>query len=590
MIRQKPISVLCSFVVIALLRSVCAYAGPLVLSGEVTLRCEADVPAVSLAVSDLMDDLERVLGKKARLVGAGAAAQVVVRIDSAAASTEGWVRETSSEAVTISGSDPLGTVFGLYAFARTELGIDPLWFWKELPPERRGSIRLEPGRTESTGPTFRFRGWFVNDEDLLTEWQEPSGRRFIRYPFYEQVISLEVADRIFEALLRSGGNLIIPASFVDVMNPPEAALVRRAAERGLYVTQHHIEPLGVSHFGFENYWQRKGQPKTFRYGDDPESVREVWRAFAAKWVELADDRVVWQLGLRGKADRAIWSSDESVSRADAGRAISGAIAEQWEMIRELDPRSHPPATTTLWLEGAELMTEGSLTFPDGITIVFADEGQSQQMQQDFHTTARQPSRTYGVYYHVGFWSRGPHLLQGTTPHRVKEVFDQVIAKGDTHYAIVNVCNIREHVLGIEAAMTAMHGPWDADAFLRAWSPPCLQEAYRLLMDSFITIDSERLLQDGAVFGAIRRLTSALAAGEHPSGGLPVQAFDQAIDKLDTLIAGYPADQIPPRTREFYDVHLLTQARMWRALLRCVRAMKLAGDEPGQLAEAEAALT
>ena len=230
-------------------------------------------------------------------------------------------------------------------------------------------------------------------------------------------------------------------------------------------------------------------------------------------MDLAGDRVVWQLGLRGKGDRSIWHSDASVSRAEAGRAISRAIAEQWEIVRRADPRPTPPATTTLWLEGSELMSAGSLAFPEGVTVVFADEGASQQMQKDFHETPRRPGRTYGVYYHVGFWSSGPHLLQGTTPGRVKEVFDRVIAKGDTHYAIINVCNIREHVLGIQAAMTAMRGPWDPDAFLRAWSPPCLRESYRLLVDSFIPIDRRRLLQDGAVFRAIRRYARALGEGK-----------------------------------------------------------------------------
>lgn len=561
----------------------------LVLSGEVTVRCETGDKAVSLAVGDLLVDFERVLGKRGRLARTGKPAQIVVKIDPAVGGREQWVRQVTSDGVTISGGDTLGAVYGVYEFARAELGVDPLWFWKDLVPEQRQNIRTGVGRAESTEPIFRYRGWFVNDEDLLTEWREPSGKRFIRYPFYSQVISLEVADRIFEALLRCGGNLVIPASFVDVMNPPEAALVRRAAERGLYVTQHHIEPLGVSHFGFENYWQARGEKKSFIYGDDPESVREVWRAFAEKWVELTGDRVVWQLGLRGKADTAIWNSDKSVSRAEAGRFISRAIAEQWKIVQDVDPRPRPPATTTLWLEGSKLMSEGSLTFPAGVTVVFADEGASQQMQDDFHKTPRQPERDYGVYYHIAFWSRGPHLLQGTTPGRVKNVFDQVIETGDTHYAVVNVCSVREHVLGIQAAMTAMRGPWNPDTFMREWSPPCLHESYRLLMGSFIPIEPDRVLQDGAIFQAIRRHASALREGKPQPAGRPIKDFNEAIGKVNRVIDDYPSEEVPQHMRNFYDVHLLTQAKMWRALLRCIRALKLAGDSPAYLVDAEAAL-
>src|SRR5690606_41153973 len=67
------------------------------------------------------------------------------------------------------------------------------------------------------------------------------GPRSIDYPFYSQVIDYAMADRIFEALLRLGGNLIIPASFVNILNPPEAELVRRAAARGLRSEEHTSE-------------------------------------------------------------------------------------------------------------------------------------------------------------------------------------------------------------------------------------------------------------------------------------------------------------------------------------------------------------
>lgn len=58
------------------------------------------------------------------------------------------------------------------------------------------------------------------------EWREPGGRRFINYPFYHHVIPVEVADRIFEAMLRAGGALVIPASFVDVVDPPPGGVVQ----------------------------------------------------------------------------------------------------------------------------------------------------------------------------------------------------------------------------------------------------------------------------------------------------------------------------------------------------------------------------
>jgi len=261
-----------------------------------------------------------------------------------------------------------------------------------------------------------------------------------------------IIDAACEALLRLGGNLIIPASFLDIMNPAEAALVQTCVKRGLYVSQHHIEPLGVSHFGFENYMRARGREASFQYLTDPDAVRECWRAYAQRWAEVAGDRAVWQLGLRGKGDRPVWQHVEGITRGNGGQYISQAMRDQRDIVRQVDPRTHPPMTTTLWLEGSELMAEGKLTIPADVAIIFADEGFSQTMQADFAQTPRDPQRDYGVYCHVGFWSRGPHLAQGIRPRKLRDEFRKIIDKRDTHYAIFNVCNIREHVLGIEAAM------------------------------------------------------------------------------------------------------------------------------------------
>jgi hypothetical protein len=382
------------------------------------------------------------------------------------------------------------------------------------------------------------------------------------------------------------------------MNPPEANLVRLAAKRGLYVTQHHIEPLGVSHFGFENYWHARGKDYSFAYGSNPEQVREVWRAFAQRWHELAGDKVVWQLGLRGKADRAIWASDKSVSRADAGRMVSQAIAEQWEIVRSIDRRPLPPATTTLWLEGSELMSEGSLSFPDEIMVIFADQGESQRMQRDFHETPRDRSAGYGAYYHIAFWGTGPHLLQGSTPRRIRSEFDKIVRKGDTAYAIINVCNVREHVLGIQAATELMsaYEEWSEEDFWWRFAPEVLHEPYRILLAALIPLNSERIMQDGAMFAAARKMLDSYCDGRPNHGVLGAetaakrqQQLTDAMARLDALIAAYPADQLSAAERPFYDIHLRMQAKLWRELYVFYLSVIRAEENSAQLAEAAEAL-
>lgn len=567
------------------------------LRGSVTIGCSVDLSGVRLALGDLAADFEKVLGAKPRMED-GDEAQVVISLDESLGAPESYCIGAEADKVRIRGVDELGVIYGIYRFSHEFLGVDPYWYFKDLEPEPREAVAVPLGTMRSKPATFRYRGWFVNDEDLLTEWKDGGGTRHIDYPFYGQVTHLDVIDRIFEALLRAGGNLVIPASFVDVMNEPEARLAQRAAERGLYVTQHHIEPLGVSHYGFENYWTARGKEYAFAYGSQPDQVRQVWRAFAKRWHELVGDKVVWQLGLRGKGDRAIWLSDKSVDQAQAGRMISRAIAEQWEIVRSVDPRPMPPATSTLWHEGSKLMSQGALSFPEGVTIVFADNGSTQTMQADFETTKRQDGRHYGAYYHIGFWNTGPHLLQGSRPDRIRHELDKVIAKGDTAYGILNVCNVREHVLGIQAATEIMNEgtAWSEADFWKRFAPPVLYKPYAELLDCLLPIADDRIMQDGALVSSAKRMLARYQAGQRVSKVLSPKRrahwkvqLPRVIERLDKLVANYPADKVTPRERKFYDMHLLMQAKLRRELYAFYLAVIEAEENPARLRDAEAAL-
>ena len=58
---------------------------------------------------------------------------------------------------------------------------------------------------------------------------------------------------------------------------PNGLWSNEAARRGLYLSMHHIEPLGVSAFTYENYWAERGQEPLFSYYSEPAKVEEVWR-------------------------------------------------------------------------------------------------------------------------------------------------------------------------------------------------------------------------------------------------------------------------------------------------------------------------
>jgi len=123
----------------------------------------------------------------------------------------------------ITAHDDLGLVYGLLEYSRRYLGVDPFWFWMDKYPDYKGSVQLHEEDYDSPASFVRFRGWFVNDEVCLIGWRD-------EYP-----PTREVWYPVFEALLRCGGNMVIPGTDL----PKHGIHADLASEMGLWVTHHH---------------------------------------------------------------------------------------------------------------------------------------------------------------------------------------------------------------------------------------------------------------------------------------------------------------------------------------------------------------
>ncbi len=487
-------------------------------TSKIYLSDEASGP-VQQAVEDLVSDIEKITGQKLEISTSseelGENPILILNLESEADQTilnginknldslegqwESYVvyldRETSSyqNSLVIAGSNELGTIFGIYHFIEEYLGVDPFYYWTDMEPEKKSVLAFDDIYIAQGEPDFKYRGWFINDEDLLTEFVNGAGNRNIDYRYYDQVVHPEVIDKVMEALVRSRYNLTIPASFIDIMNPPERRLVDEAAKRGLYISQHHIEPVGVSAFSFFNYWKAKGEDYRFSFFSSRPQLEEVWEAYVQEWAQIP--KVVWQIGLRGIADRPMWQADPSVPQSDAdrGKLISDAMEVQLDLIKKYDDREEPLITTTLWAEGAALNELGHLKFPDDVIVVFADNSPGFVWQEDFYETQRESNRKYGVYYHHQLWGSGPHLAQAVPPSKTHEMFKLAYEHEASHFAIMNVSNIREFVLGIEASAAMLDDitDFDPDKYLISWCMDRFEaagdlayEAYRQFFDSY----------------------------------------------------------------------------------------------------------
>ena len=376
---------------------------------------------------------------------------------------EGFTIKSENNKIRISASGYLGTMWGIYTFCEKFLGVDPCYLFNDLAIEKRDTIGISDIDITEKPESFGFRGVFINDEDLLTGWKDGGGIRYIDFCWYGVTVDESVMNMVVETVLRLKLNLVIPASFLDIDNPPEKLLADCVAKRGIYLSQHHLEPLGLSAFTFKNYCKKYNKVGEFSYIKCPEAMEEAWEFYAQKWAQY--DNVVWQIGLRGEGDRPMWHEDIPTNEElkKYGEFISKAYAIQKEIVTKATGSKAKYFTSTLWMEGSLLTEKGYLKFPENVITVFADAGLNQMYGNEFYNLKRDKNSRYGIYYHLQFFGSGPHLAPQTGLNKLYYNIELAYKNGDNSYFIMNSSNIREFVFELKAYSQMM---WNFEKFLK----------------------------------------------------------------------------------------------------------------------------
>lgn len=393
---------------------------------------------------------------------------------------EGFSIKTENDNVIIRGAGYLGTIYGIYTFSEKVLGISPCYIFDDKEIKEMESLEIDQLNIFDYPKTFKFRGMFINDEDLLTEWKLSGKKRHIDYPFYGTVTDISVIDKIAETAMRLKMNLIIPASFVDIDNPHEKEIIDCVTSHGIFVSQHHVEPCGVSYFAFDNYAKRHDIKGEASYFSNKENMIKVWKYYIEKWAKY--DNVVWQLGHRGRGDVPIWCTDKTISSdwEERGRVISEVYSLQRDMIMKATKGKAKYFTSTLWMEGSELLRRGVLTFPEDTIVVLSDIGVNQMFGKDYDAFNRADDTKRGIYYHSQFWSAGPHLAPGVGLDKMYYNLKKAVSNSDTEYIILNSSNIREFTFEIKAYSEMV---WYFESFSK--------EKYILDYSAYVTGDNQK---------------------------------------------------------------------------------------------------
>jgi hypothetical protein len=440
------------------------------LNSQTTLLMDPREPGpIQAAVKNLQADLQEVFGGRIRVARQPAEAgpvTICVAFDYDVPKTvpraAGWERlhiqavskpwpdSPARQAVVLTGSDVRGTIYAIYQFSYQFLRVDPLYWWTDHPPHRRPNVIFPSNFTETEAPVFHYRGFFINDEDLLTGWRPGISDG--------DDISLKTWDRIFEAILRLKGDMVIPGTWIFPYEPQ----IRAAAERGLIVTQHHVNVLGLDTY-------RWPHDKPYSFINAPNLLEAAWRRSISQYPR--DGEMVWSVGYRGQNDYPFWLVDKNSPTTAAGRAhvIQEAINTEIEILKQQRPAA--PMVMNAWAEAAPFIRAGLLKVPPGVTLVWPDNGHG-TIQDRGELKAGE-----GVYYHAAMidW-RSSHFSELVPPKRIAGELGRAVRAGATEYLIVNTSNLRPVVMTSRATMELAWNPkpWiensraQASAYLRKW--------------------------------------------------------------------------------------------------------------------------
>ncbi len=379
---------------------------------------------IERALADLANDWYMVFGAEPLYLESAEGPALIFKGDfDAAADRESFTLRVTDGKLTLQGADELGLIHAIYTVSEKILGVSPFYFYNDIMPERKEQIPLAEGTDLSHGsPAFKYRGFFVNNEDMITgSFPDPMRENFVDLYYFEKYCEL---------ILRLHGNMIAPGT-----RPyPDESVREVVLRRGMYVNDHHVTPLGLNVY----MWP---EDQEFSYVSNPEYMEKVWR----ECVQAQKHRkMFWTISFRGRGDQSFWSIDKNAPVTDADRAavISRALHKQVELIREVQPEAD--IMFNMYDEQAELCKQGLLKIPEGVTRVWPNDGAG--VMSDGGACAEGD----GIYFHITACRN--RCCEAVSPEQIYTEFNRFKDAGANGCLVMNIGNIRPFPISIGAAM------------------------------------------------------------------------------------------------------------------------------------------
>ena len=306
----------------------------------------------------------------------------------------------------IVGSDRRGTAFGIFHLSKL-MGVSPFVYWADVLPQKKSQLFIS-GAYTSKGPSVKYRGIFINDEDWgMQPWAAKNMDTTIKD------IGPKTYAKVFELLLRLKANYIWPA-----MHPCTKAFYyykenpKVADDYAIVVGSSHAEPMLRNNVfewakNFENEYGKKAGE--WRYDVNKEQIYNYWNDRVREVVHYES---VYTVGMRGVHDSGMPGPADPDKKV---KLLENIISDQRRILHE-NFKKPPSEIPQIFIPYKEVLSlyRHNMKLPGDITIIWPDDNYG-YIRQLPNESEQKRSDGNGVYYHLSYWgSPADYLWLSTT--------------------------------------------------------------------------------------------------------------------------------------------------------------------------------
>jgi hypothetical protein len=369
-------------------------------------------------------------------------------------------------ALVICGSDPRGTIYGIYDLSE-QIGVSPWYFFADVPPKHHDRLFVKPGKFVQGPPAVKYRGIFLNDEAPdLTGWVRAKygtvpgrpGTANYGHAFYTNV---------FELLLRLKANYLWPAMWDNCFNEDDPLNPQLANEYGIVMGTSHVEPMMRA----DKEWSRAGYTaRQWNYATHPTLLSNFWREGIVRNDHYES---IVTVGMRGKTD----SPMAGVSNLAGNIALlEKIVADQRRILADV-LHTNPAAIPQDWAIYKEVQNyyDHGARVPDDVTLLWSDDNWG-DLRRVPTPEEHLRSGGAGIYYHLDYVG-GPRNYKWVNTISLPRVWEQMriaYAYGANRIWIANVGHLCHVQLPAEFFLTLAWNPdaWPKERlanFTRLWA-------------------------------------------------------------------------------------------------------------------------